>query len=457
MEGVDDPSRRHCVRRAARRESCPLHRAIEKSDRASVFRWTTRSHFDVPMSVEPNVWRPTRQSRVSRHVRFFLLFMLLGTIVAALRWMIFWSAVSYETRGKGSLFFVVLLPLLRPESTSFTHPRPWPSDIPHAYGLTLVAGTLAGAIGLWLVCTLVSTVVRALVRRARRAQVTPCILITLSVWGAIASSACDRAPSAVQQLEREIEQNDAKGIAELDIPVSALDAVGSDGYTPLGRAAAQGKSDAVAALLAKGANPNAPDVANQTALMRAWRGAGTSATETLLKAGASPNLADARGNTAPMIAAMYARPDLVTVMLRHGANLKLADAEGKTALHWVATVGSDPALADLMIKSGADPNAPDRRGTTPLMSAAAAGQVGMLKVLLTGGADLEAKDVRGETALWCAVSLAKPDAVKALLESGDDPNAKRLDGSTVVSLAMSPGREACLKVFRDAGIAIPGR
>lgn len=62
------------------------------------------------------------------------------------------------------------------------------------------------------------------------------------------------------------------------------------------------------------------------------------------------------------------------------------------------------ALAALLLEHGADPNVRGRinGGVTPLMKAAAKGEVGLVRVLIRNGADVNATDRWGGSALGTA-------------------------------------------------------
>lgn len=75
----------------------------------------------------------------------------------------------------------------------------------------------------------------------------------------------------------------------------------------------------------------------------------------------------------------------------------------------------------------------DERGSTPLMYAAALGNMGAFKLLLDSGVDVNAANAFDATALmWCA---NQPDMVRRLLAKGADVNAKSKMGRTPLLIA----------------------
>src|SRR4051812_20635657 len=72
----------------------------------------------------------------------------------------------------------------------------------------------------------------------------------------IVCGSCDR-DSSPTNLDTTIQHNDVAAIQGVATQPS-LNAIGKDGFTPLGRAVAEGRFEVVQALLAKGADPDAP-------------------------------------------------------------------------------------------------------------------------------------------------------------------------------------------------------
>ncbi|MPZ85109.1 MAG: phospholipase [Actinophytocola sp.] len=120
----------------------------------------------------------------------------------------------------------------------------------------------------------------------------------------------------------------------------------------------------VAALLAAGADPTAPDGQGRTAAQLAAQYEDTSFLRMLLEHGVSPDTAHpTTGETLLMAALMTDRRDNVALLLAAGARLDVTDQRKDTALHIAAKV-SAPEVVLALLEAGADPEARDARGVT---------------------------------------------------------------------------------------------
>ena len=77
---------------------------------------------------------------------------------------------------------------------------------------------------------------------------------------------------------------------------------------------------------------------------------------------------------------------------------------------------------------------------TPLMLAAALGQVDMLYLLIDAGARINGRDLQGRTALMWAVAAGQPTLVQALLKAGARIDCADAEGKTALTLAADLGR-----------------
>jgi ankyrin repeat protein len=114
--------------------------------------------------------------------------------------------------------------------------------------------------------------------------------------------------------------------------------------------------------------------------------------------GADPNNVDQEGRTALMFASFNGHTEIVRLLLDEGAEVGIRDAMGRTALLYAST-GPFPETVKLLLAHHADPNIVDNdEQFSPLMHAAAEGQLEVAKLLLESGADPALKDIDGETA-----------------------------------------------------------
>jgi len=118
----------------------------------------------------------------------------------------------------------------------------------------------------------------------------------------------------------------------------------------------------------------------------------------LVDAGAKINALDQEGHTALMFAAFNGHTDIVLLLLDEGAVVDRRDLVGRTALLYAST-GPFPETVKLLLEKGAEPNIVDSdEHFSPLMHAAAEGNLDVVKILLENGADLSLTDVDNDDA-----------------------------------------------------------
>ncbi len=118
----------------------------------------------------------------------------------------------------------------------------------------------------------------------------------------------------------------------------------------------------------------------------------------LIGQGADPDDVDQDGRTALMYASFNGHTEIVRLLLDQGAGVGSRDALGRTALLYAST-GPFPETVKLLLDHHSDPNIVDNdEHFSPLMHAAAEGQLEVAKLLLDRGADPALKDKDGETA-----------------------------------------------------------
>ncbi|HET9215327.1 MAG TPA: ankyrin repeat domain-containing protein [Terriglobia bacterium] len=294
-------------------------------------------------------------------------------------------------------------------------------------------------------------------------------------------------------------------------PIKLLLAKGADpnaierefGETALMWAAGNDNGEAIHALAAGGANLNArsaiidlPKVnvdfsfavatalprGGMTAAMYAARQGRLAAITALADVGADLNAADPEGSTAIVIATINAHYDVAARLAEKGADPNIADAAGMAALyaavdmkHLGSFVNRPPPkqsgrlspsdLVAVLLKHGADPNQTLRApllmrqhntgdaalgaGATPLMRAAKALDIELMKTLLDHRADPSRALANGTTTMMVTLTgrggrTLTPDtpmfqAIRLLLERGADVNATGANGATLLHQAVDRG------------------
>src|SRR6185436_3279161 len=225
------------------------------------------------------------------------------------------------------------------------------------------------------------------------------------------------------------------------------------GETALMWAAGNDHAEAVRVLVAGGANPNTRSTVINlpkakvdfsfavatalprggfTALMYAAREGQINGVTALADAGADLNAVDPEGSTAIVIATVNMHYDVAARLAEKGANADIGDAAGMGALY-AAVDNEHPSnltnrptarpsgkltaadLVDVLLKHGANPNVTLKAplllrqhnagdpslgaGATPLMRAAKAMDLRLIKSLLDNGADPSRKLANGQTTL----------------------------------------------------------
>lgn len=278
-------------------------------------------------------------------------------------------------------------------------------------------------------------------------------------------------------------------------------------WVPLMYAARQNAPGALRALAESGANLNATDPDNMTALLVAIINAHYDAAAVLLDLGADPNIGDTVGMT-PLYAAVDmntfpdtpGRPtpkpsgtldavDIVKALLAHRANpdatltgpilVRVHDrgdgtlGVGATPLMRAAKK-ADVEMVRALLTHGANPQVRTKAGTEALMFAAGLGGAGRFtafedkqateadfidaaRLCLEGGADINAVNETGQTALHLAVTARSDDFIKFLTERGARVDIKDKQGRTpldVASGAGGRGRGAGASPARDSVVQL---
>lgn len=140
------------------------------------------------------------------------------------------------------------------------------------------------------------------------------------------------------------------------------------------------------------------DPALEEAMRQAALDGETTAVKKYLEAGIHADAVDQDGHTALMFASFNGHSEIVLALLAREAQLDRRDLMGRTALLYAST-GPFPETVKILLDRGAEPNIVDsEEHFTPLMHAAAEGNMDVVKILLEYGADPTLTDVDNDNA-----------------------------------------------------------
>ena len=264
-----------------------------------------------------------------------------------------------------------------------------------------------------------------------------------------------------------------------------LNARGPEGSTPFMYAVLYMDAGTLGRLLKLGADPNAHNDVNATALM--WAASDLRKTRLLVRHGADVNARSDDYRTPLLIAARHpGGAPIVKLLLDHGANPNPNSKPlGESSPLLEALTAGDDRIAELLLRRGADAKAAADMGltlavmmnctkslellaasitsndvyTVALQNTAVFGDLKALRLMLEHGADVNAFDPTGRTPLMYAVisDLLPLEAVKLLVEHGADVNATNQHtkggdaGLTVLDIAKLNGRTPIVEYLEARG------
>ena len=233
--------------------------------------------------------------------------------------------------------------------------------------------------------------------------------------------------------------------------ISLSEAQESDTVETIFAAVEAGDTDAVARLLAQGADVNGTLNSageGKTPLMAAAAHNRLELIQPLVTAGAVVDQQEKPGgNTALFYAAQLDNTDIVQMLLEEGADPDLQDENGWSPLHVAAQYGY-LSTTRALLNGAADVNLPDNKGMTPLMLTLARGDERTYTILLANGADPNYQDNDGNTALHHAVQANLVDAIPLLLKAGASLTVANNQGQTPLDVAEY---DSTAELLREAG------
>lgn len=255
-------------------------------------------------------------------------------------------------------------------------------------------------------------------------------------------------------------QNNALEIVKMLLDNGADPNAGNqENLAPLHFSAASGALPIINLLVKAGADVNCMNNHGSTPLMFMAKNAKTAAALNFIKNQAvDVSIKNNVGWTAAMYAIAFKQPQLVKAFLPlMGADTDDADIEGFTMLHYACQFGQSEIVKLLLERNPGSVNRTSNIGETPLMMAARASNLVIVKQLLAAGADAGCSNGKGVTALHLAAILGNVPLGKALLEAGADIDAKTLEGQTSLMYAVIQGKSefAQMLVLESADVNAP--
>ena len=232
-----------------------------------------------------------------------------------------------------------------------------------------------------------------------------------------------------------------------------VDAQSLNGQTALFLACLHRQQDLVKILLEAAANPNVASDTGETSLHAAVLGScSKKIIRALSKHGADVNAIDNNNTTALMRACAKDNLDAINVLLNAGADCSTVNSSGESCLHYAVFGNCTEEVFHAIIDQGVDINGANGDKQTPLMTACQLGNVDAINILLKTGADTSsASDIHGATCIHHAV---EGDCNKATLEAiihhGADVNATNNNNVTALMLACQKSNIEAIRVLLNA-------
>jgi ankyrin repeat protein len=267
----------------------------------------------------------------------------------------------------------------------------------------------------------------------------------------------------------------AKILLEHGARVQVNDADMMGGRTPLDFVTMRGNATLVSFLLANGADVNAVNRLNQTALIFAVRNNRSAIVRLLLDYGADvqipyrldsdPSEAKPQATAILTAAAVLGSQEIVRLLLDHGARVNDVSRDGSTPLHFAAEIGDHSVLV-LLLANSANVNAEDRWNQTALVNAVWNNRSVIVHLLLEHGADVEARFRESNdlpetwphmTALMGASSLGLTDIAGELIDHGARVNDQNRNGLTPLHYAILNGNSGLVALLLAHGADVESR
>lgn len=237
-----------------------------------------------------------------------------------------------------------------------------------------------------------------------------------------------------------------------------IEGVNDGDYTPLMSASYECHTEAVEALLKRGANPNSRDKGNFSGspmLLASGRNdLGIETMRLLVKYGADVNPTFHKLGWTPLLKASDMGNDgEVEFLLGIGANPNVKDYAQRTPLRFAIHHARERSVR-LLLDAGADREAVFDDDLRPVHLAAICGNYKIMQMILEKDVDVNvraADKLRRGTSLHMAVLKGQATVAKMLLEKGADANAVDTLGKTPLDQAVGADDKALQAILKAAG------
>ncbi|XP_031787640.1 serine/threonine-protein phosphatase 6 regulatory ankyrin repeat subunit A-like [Nasonia vitripennis] len=235
----------------------------------------------------------------------------------------------------------------------------------------------------------------------------------------------DKESTILHVLLQKIASNLNKKLIRLVVELGAdLEARDSMGRTPLHIATIMGCVRFVDLFIQRGADVNAVDDRNETALFTAVK--------------------------------MRKAEKLVSLLISHGIDISLSNKYGMNILHHLACVSTEFVdIARSLIQKGVSLHQREAQHRyQPIHTAAMNGKNGLIELYVAHGANVNAQAKNGKFPLYLATKAELPETVELLLELGAKVELRTRYGRTALHSACYNRQESCIRILLSAGADI---